>query len=164
MVVSRYPSACTASIRQDLAGSPSTRIVQAPHTPCSQPACVPFRPIVSRRQSSSVERGSTSTSTVPPLTCNSTRMPASGCLVPGVEDRAARQGGGNALAVGGAGMEVVHRLQLRRGGDNRIAHRRLVEVRSQQRVGYRIEADRHVAGTADADAERGAAAIAVERN
>src|SRR6185503_19788229 len=127
MVVSRYPSACTASIRQDLAGSPSTRIVQAPHTPCSQPACVPFRPIVSRRQSSSVERGSTSTSTVPALTCNSTCMPASGYLVARVDDRPARQGGGNALAIGGAGVEVVHRLQLLAGGSDRVPHRRLLE-------------------------------------
>src|SRR6185503_9841889 len=157
MVVSRYPSACTASIRQDLAGSPSTRIVQAPHTPCSQPACVPFRPIVSRRQSSSVERGSTSTSTVPPLTCNSTRMPASGCLVACVEDRAARQGGGNALAIGGAGVEVIYGLEVLGGGCDRVAHRGLLETRSHQRVRYPTEAHRRIAGTADTDAERGAA-------
>src|SRR6188474_2980095 len=136
MVVSRCPSACTASIRQDRAGSPSTRIVQAPHTPCSQPACVPVRPMVSRRQSSSVERGSTSTSIVLPLTCNSTRMPASGCLIACVEDRTARQGGGNAPAVGGTGVEVIHRLEVLGGGGDRGAHRRLVEARSHQRVRY----------------------------
>ena len=41
-----WPSACTASIRQERTGSPSSRTVQAPHTPCSQPACVPLRPRV----------------------------------------------------------------------------------------------------------------------
>ena len=35
------PSACTASIRHDRTAAPSTRTVQAPHTPCSQPRCVP---------------------------------------------------------------------------------------------------------------------------
>ena len=41
MVVMAWPSPCTASIRQERTGSPSSRMVQAPHTPCSQPAWVP---------------------------------------------------------------------------------------------------------------------------
>ena len=40
-VTTSLPSACTASIRQERTGSPSTSTVHAPHTPCSQPRCVP---------------------------------------------------------------------------------------------------------------------------
>jgi CO/xanthine dehydrogenase Mo-binding subunit len=40
-VVTALPSACTASIRHDRTAAPSTITVQAPHTPCSQPTCVP---------------------------------------------------------------------------------------------------------------------------
>ena len=50
----RAPSACTANIRQDRTGSPSTITVQAPQTPCSQPRCVPVRPQSSRIASASV--------------------------------------------------------------------------------------------------------------
>ena len=41
MVCMLAPCACTASIRQDRTMSPSTRTVQAPQTPCSQPTWVP---------------------------------------------------------------------------------------------------------------------------
>ena len=57
------PSACTASIRQERTASPLTSTVQAPHTPCSQPTWVPVSRRWWRRQSASVRRGSTSTST-----------------------------------------------------------------------------------------------------
>ena len=40
-LVSVCPSACTANIRHDRAVRPFSRIVQAPHTPCSQPTWVP---------------------------------------------------------------------------------------------------------------------------
>ena len=61
-VVSSWPSACTASIRQERTGSPSSSTVQAPHTPCSQPTWVPVRPSSWRRKSESSRRGSTSRS------------------------------------------------------------------------------------------------------
>src|SRR5688572_1667849 len=55
-----WPSACTASIKQERAERPSSRMVQAPHTPCSQPRCVPVRPSSTRRKSASVRRTGTS--------------------------------------------------------------------------------------------------------
>src|SRR3990172_3051314 len=58
-VVMERPSACTANIRQDLADSPSNKIVQAPHAPCSQPTCVPVRPNSWRMKSLNSMRGST---------------------------------------------------------------------------------------------------------
>ena len=41
MVSTVAPSHCTASIRQPRTISPSTRTVQAPQTPCSQPTWLP---------------------------------------------------------------------------------------------------------------------------
>ena len=35
------PSACTARVRHDRAGRPSSSTVHAPQTPCSQPTWVP---------------------------------------------------------------------------------------------------------------------------
>ena len=53
------PSACTANIRHERTGAPSTITVQAPQIPCSQPICVPVWPQSSRIASASVRRGST---------------------------------------------------------------------------------------------------------
>src|SRR5205814_180051 len=53
-------SQAAASIRQARAGMPSTRTVQAPHTPCSQPRCVAVRLCRSRSRSASDRRGATS--------------------------------------------------------------------------------------------------------
>ena len=61
------PSACTANIRQERTGSPSTITVQAPQTPCSQPMCVPVCPQSSRIASASVRRGSTAIAWSRPL-------------------------------------------------------------------------------------------------
>src|SRR6185437_5454596 len=58
------PSACTANIKQERTGSPSTITVQAPQMPCSQPIWVPVCPQSSRMASTSVRRGST------PMTCS----------------------------------------------------------------------------------------------
>jgi hypothetical protein len=41
IVVTDCPSAVTAKSRQDRTGTPSSSTVHAPHTPCSQPTCVP---------------------------------------------------------------------------------------------------------------------------
>src|SRR5438876_11107502 len=57
-VISSVPSACTASMMHDRTASPSIRIVHAPHTPCSQPTCVPVRSHSSRKKSTSVFRTS----------------------------------------------------------------------------------------------------------
>ena len=60
--------ACTASSRQERTISPLTRTVHAPHTPCSQPTCVPVSLRCSRRKSAKFRRGSTFASTRSPLT------------------------------------------------------------------------------------------------
>ena len=68
MVSTLAPSHCTASIRQPRTISPSTRTVQAPQTPCSQPTWLPVSARSSRRKSTSVLRASTRLVTVSPLT------------------------------------------------------------------------------------------------
>src|SRR5215813_2001378 len=74
IVVIGVPSACGANIRHARTATPSNRTVQAPQTPCSQPACAPLRPRCSRRQSSSVVRGSTSSACSVPLTVRLIRI------------------------------------------------------------------------------------------
>src|SRR5690606_21950776 len=64
-----------ANTRQERIGLPSTMTVQAPHTPCSHPTCVPVRPQSSRRVSASVLRCSTTTRCFSPFTTSSR-----GCL------------------------------------------------------------------------------------
>ena len=59
MVSTEALSACTASIRQERTISPFTRTVHAPHTPCSQPTCVPVSCRCSRRKSARLRRGRT---------------------------------------------------------------------------------------------------------
>src|SRR4030095_5241586 len=68
MVVTLAPSSCTAKRRQLRALAPSTKTVQAPQTPCSQPTWVPVSPRYCRRKSASAWRTATSRSTAPPLT------------------------------------------------------------------------------------------------
>ena len=55
-----WPSAIAASTVQDLTGSPSYRITQAPQLEVSQPQWVPVRPSSSRRKWTSSSRASTS--------------------------------------------------------------------------------------------------------
>src|SRR3954465_8401085 len=62
------PSAWPASIRHERIGRPSTSTVHAPHTPCSQPTCVPVSPRSWRSTSDSSRRAGTRTSRVAPLT------------------------------------------------------------------------------------------------
>src|SRR6266853_4582186 len=59
MVVISPPSCIKARLRQEFTRLPFTCTVHAPHCPWSQPFFVPVRATVSRRQSSSVVRGST---------------------------------------------------------------------------------------------------------
>src|SRR5262245_23057320 len=53
---------------QERTASPFIRIVQAPHTPCSQPTLVPVRPTSSRKKSTRVLRASTVCSYSMPFT------------------------------------------------------------------------------------------------
>src|SRR5262245_30801960 len=59
--------ACTANIRQERTGSPSTMTVQAPQIPCSQPMCVTVCPQSSLIASARVRRGSTAIAWSRPL-------------------------------------------------------------------------------------------------
>src|ERR1700760_211572 len=67
-VLTFLPFVCTANIRHERTGAPSTSTVQAPQTPCSQPTCVPVRPQFSRIVSANVLRCSTSTWCTAPFT------------------------------------------------------------------------------------------------
>src|SRR5438034_828004 len=55
-------------MRQERTASPFSRTVQAPHTPCSHPTCVPVRPSSWRKKSERSSRGSTARSWRTPLT------------------------------------------------------------------------------------------------
>ena len=68
MVSTLAPSSEAASTRQPRTILPSTRTVQAPHTPCSQPVCEPIRPRSRRRKSIRCRRASTRRATRSPLT------------------------------------------------------------------------------------------------
>src|ERR1051326_3005280 len=111
-VTTLAPSACTASIRQERTAAPSTRTVQAPHTPCSQPIWVPGRRNLARTQSAQVRRGPTSSSTLLPLTSNLTDTRPT-CRLP---QRALDHGSGQRAAIIGAGVKVVRRTDR---GDSR---------------------------------------------
>ena len=164
MVVMVWPSPCTASIRQERTGSPSRRMVQAPHTPCSQPALVPVSPTFSRRQSSKVRRGSTSTVTLAPLTSSSTRMPPSRRLVAGVRNGAPGERRRDAPAIGRRGMQVADRLQIGGSGFHCLAHRPVFQARSDQRLRDAVQTHRHIAGPAGAKREPSASAVGIERH
>src|SRR5579859_3654838 len=76
-VVMFAPSAWTASIVQDLTGSPLSRTVHAPQLLVSQPMWVPVRRRLLRRKSTSRTRGSTSSLCSVPLTLRLTcKLPA----------------------------------------------------------------------------------------
>src|SRR5260370_27717269 len=72
MVVTSRPSHCAASIRHDTMRLPSSRTVQAPHAPWSQPFLVPVRPRWSRSASSRVTWLSSCTKDTEPLTVSFT--------------------------------------------------------------------------------------------
>src|SRR5262249_28530387 len=69
-----WPSACTASIVQDLTGRPSTSTVHAPQFVVSQPMCVPVSPSPRRSRCDSSSRGSTSATVRAPLTVTVIRL------------------------------------------------------------------------------------------
>ena len=73
MVVTSAPSFITARVRHELIGRPSTRTVQAPHWPWSQPFLVPVR----SRCGAQVEQGrpgATVSLRSTPLTCSVTAI------------------------------------------------------------------------------------------
>ena len=60
-VVTSLPSACSARYEQLFTGSPSSSIMQAPHSESSQPSFAPVRPTASRTAASRLVPGSSST-------------------------------------------------------------------------------------------------------
>ena len=67
---------------QDRCGLPSSVTVQAPHTPCSQPRCVPVRCRCSRRKSARWVRGSTNACSARPFTVRETDVSDMGVMPP----------------------------------------------------------------------------------
>ena len=76
-VVTRAPSASIASTRHESTLRPSSRTVQAPHSPTRQHSLVPVSPRSSRRTSSRVWCASTSTDRSRPLTSGGSDDPSS---------------------------------------------------------------------------------------
>ena len=60
-VVTSLPSAWSARYEQLFTGSPSSSIMQAPHSESSQPSFAPVRPTASRTAASRLVPGSSST-------------------------------------------------------------------------------------------------------
>src|SRR3974390_1346745 len=152
IVVMAEPSACGAKIRQERTVTPSSSTVQAPQTPCSQPAWAPFRPSASRRQSSSVVRSSTSSAYVTLLTSSSMRMGLLPLRISArIGNRASRELVSGAAAVFGRSMQVGQRLKI----GERLAQCRidrfLVERRALELLLGGFEPHREIARGADAD-------------
>src|SRR6185437_3954793 len=158
MVVIAEPVACVANIRQERTAAPSNSTVQAPQTPCSQPAWAPLRSSKSRRQSSSVVRGSTSSACKAPLTLSSMRIRVPLSFRPqrrsaSIGNRADGETDGGAATVVGQGVQVGQGLDT----GERAAHCRVnslgIEGRTPQLLFRRLEAHRKIGGRADADGD-----------
>src|SRR5258706_2587861 len=163
MVVLSRRSVGTANIRQDGTGARWRSTVQAPHTPCSQPACAPVSSRRSRRQSSRLMRGSTSSAHVSPLTVKSTRIgPCRGVV--SIGDGAHGKMGGRAAPIVGRRMQVRQRLDLGKRGAYHLAHMRLLGARSLERACHCIEPQRTGCNAPDAQRETPANAVLVERH
>src|ERR1700730_7046634 len=76
MVVTLAPSFITANVKQELTRRPSTKTVQAPHWPWSQPFFVPVRLRRSRKASSKVVHGAMLNVRFSPLTLSVTVIAA----------------------------------------------------------------------------------------
>src|ERR1700730_9166230 len=77
-VVTSRPSICPAAIRQAQTGSPSTRTVQAPQSPASQPTLVPVSPRCSRSTLERRSTGETKALTLLPFTENTMEVGEAG--------------------------------------------------------------------------------------
>src|SRR5260370_13456883 len=154
MVVMSYPSACTANIRQERTGAPSRSTVQAPHTPCSQPACAPVSSKRSRKQSSRLMRGSTSSACSCPLTKRSMRT---GCLPLGrtisLCDGADHESGRGAPAVISRSMQVGERLYFGKRCPRQLAQSVVLNARTDQCLCESIKAQWHRRDRANAERE-----------
>ena len=146
------PSACTASVRHERTATPSSRTVQAPQTPCSQPTWVPVSPSSWRRKSDSSSRGSTSARRSTPLTGTSDHSACSSAL------RTTTRSGVGGRRPTRAGCRAGRRA-WRHARPPRSPSRRSpapVELELEQRgpVDHRADADPRLADHAVLDAER----------
>src|ERR1700735_1335332 len=164
-----WPSACAANIKQDRTAAPSNITVQAPHTPCSQPTCVPASNKSWRRKSLSSIRASTWRRygvpfTVTVMACASVSWASVATLRPLIRcSQGARgQDAGDMALILLAGVHVAARidlvldergcrLDLRRG--DLAAGKRLARLRGE---------DRPVAGIAEADPRLATASVRIE--
>ena len=136
---------------------PSTSTVQAPHTPCSQPACAPVRPRWSRRQSSNVVRGSMSSACCAPLTVSSMRMwfslgfslRMSVCI----SDRARGKCGRHTAPVVGRSMQISEWLDVSKRRAHGLVHFGIVEGRAKQLLLSAFEPERTIGNGADANGD-----------
>src|SRR6478736_924193 len=123
-VVITWSWAVTANIRHERIGWPSTRTVQAPHTPCSQPTWVPVSSRSWRRKSERRRRAGTAAVRRTPLTETVTSwgvslvvsVMAGSCAVGGLGEGAAGQLRNEHAAVVGTGVDVALGLDV-------LAHR-----------------------------------------
>ena len=141
--------------------------MQAPQTPCSQPAWVPLSRKFSRSASSSVLRGSTSAERIDAVDAQIDfhRAPSAGFgggIGARLFERANAKRDRDAAAIGGAGMQIAHRIDIGRGGIDRFRHRCRIQPGANQR--RHIEPQRPVADAADAERDLEAAAVIVERD
>src|SRR5215831_8518410 len=163
IVVITEPSACGTNIRQERTATPSASTVQAPQTPCSQPACAPLRPSTSRRQSSSVVRGSTSTSCSRPLTCSLVCM--DGPILRdgfGIGDCADGKHERGMTAIVGGGMQVLQRLDVGKRAAKRLVDTHLLQRTADEQGFGGLELQRHVRGAADTNGNLIADAVVLQ--
>ena len=143
MVSTREPSSEAASTRQPRTILPSTRTVQAPQTPCSQPVCVPISPRSRRRKSTRWRRASMRRDTRSPLTVRETSMAV---LMPRAPprapvrraERAGQQHAGEVALHVRAAVLIGGRIEIgiERGlrARDRLGRRRLAGKRSHGRL------------------------------
>lgn len=128
MVRMSAPAQLPVCAMQDRAGTPSISIVQAPHTPCSQPICVPVSMKRPRSTSASCSRGSTCRRVNLPLTMSEISMRFTTRLLARLAAAPSRQSHGATVIA----PDILQRCALPRLLDR---HAKLKHPRSRAVVG-----------------------------
>src|SRR6202045_2582546 len=162
-VMTVWPSACAASIRQERTATPSKIPVQAPHSPCSQPTCVPASRRSCRRKSLSRSRDSTWRRYCAPFTVTVTSWLSELTLCPlvGLDQGTLGQHAREMSLEFFAGVDAAARVD---GPLNQLS--RLIDLRRADRpAGKRLAGvagqDRFVASIAQTDPRFGTSPIGV---
>src|SRR3984893_17259815 len=136
MVCNSWPSASTASIRQEQTSRSSSVMLQAPQSPDAQPSFEPVRPSGPRSASSMVSPGSQRNSIGSPLmvvdTCSFVMVSISLGALGGDRDRALQQHAGNFGAVDNGAALVVDRTAGGGAGGGRGIQSRIIEPDGDQ--------------------------------